>query len=325
MIDKIKNVEKQLQDKKVAIAFSGGADSTLIAYIAKKVTKDHLAITINNSIMPTDFINDSKEIADYLNINQVVIKDDFYDYSEFLENKSNKCYLCRKRMYEHITKVAKDNGFNTVIDGTNISDLLDNRPGILINYKNNIVSPFVNAKLESFEIHNYLRENNIPYLKASTCLGTRIEVNKPINKDNIKIIQKSEDFIKSNTNAEIVKVRKKDKTAICELDNIDDIINKRTLIVDYLKSLGFKKIYLNLSEIEEDNPIKLDYIGNDFNYQLPYNINLNATFNVLKENNISLNNLKLFENGEIKGENFKNENEAKEEFINILPVIRRNL
>ena len=337
MIEKIESVKNQLKNKKVAIAFSGGADSTLISYLAKEVTKDLLAITINNNLMPSNFLNESMKIANELDIKQIIIKEDFYKFDEFLENKSNRCYLCREKMYEKIIEVAKSNNFTTIIDGTNISDLLMDRPGILINYKNNIISPFVNASLESYEIHKYLDKNNINYLKASTCIATRFQ--DPINKNLINKIKSAEDFIKSNTNCEIIKVRQnKEDVCICEVDSIDSFLGQdnRIKIVDYLKSLDFKKVYLNLTLLQDNEKITLENISKNnfsFKHQLPYKINIEDTFNLINKfkkslknkNKIITRNITIFENGKIIGKDFKNEKDAKKEFINILPFLRRKI
>ncbi|WP_409199790.1 TIGR00268 family protein [Methanobrevibacter sp. DSM 116169] len=321
---KIEKVKSLLEGKKIAIAFSGGADSTLLAYIASKVSKDVLLITIDNNLMPTNFLNDSKKIANNLNLKQVIVKDDFYSFDEFLENKDNRCYICREKMYKHIIHVAKSNGFDIVADGTNISDLVDNRPGILINYKNNILSPFVYGCLESYEIHKCLDELNIDYLKASTCLATRISGN--LTKEEISKVQLAEDFIKNNTDCEIVKVRLKNKLAICEVDNFTYFLDKnvRNKIIDYLNSLGFQKVYLNLREIQDNEKIFIDCFedGNyySFTYHLPYEINLNETLKILKNNKIVIS-----ENGEITGRKFKSKKEAKEVFLSVLPLLRRKI
>ncbi|MDL2271025.1 7-cyano-7-deazaguanine synthase [Methanobrevibacter sp. OttesenSCG-928-I08] len=330
--DKIKIVEDILKNKKIAIAFSGGADSTLISYIAKKVASEVLLITVNNHLMPSDFLSGSKKIASTLKLPQEIIDMNFYKNDEFIENKPNRCYLCRDLMYSEIIKLANSRGFKTIIDGTNISDLLDDRPGILINYKNNIESPFVKGGLESFEIHKYLDINDIKYLKSSTCLATRINTN--LTKEKIQRIQKSEDFIKNHTDCEIVKVREKENISICEVDKISPLLdeNKLNLIDNQLKSYGFKKVCLNLSPIEEKGKFFLDYDeeNNCFKYQLPYNINLSKTQKIfenskLNNNYIKTGNIHIFDDGKIIGNGFKNKKEAKKEFLKILPNLRREI
>ena len=84
--DKIDKVKSILKDKKVAIGFSGGADSTLIAYLSSKVSKDTLAITIDNHLLPTGFVENTKEIAESFAIKHEIIDIDFYKDENFLSN-----------------------------------------------------------------------------------------------------------------------------------------------------------------------------------------------------------------------------------------------
>ena len=84
--NKINVVCNILKDKKVAIGFSGGADSTLIAYLSSKVAADTLAITIDNHLLPTGFVEHTKKTAESFGIRHVIVDIDFYKHENFLEN-----------------------------------------------------------------------------------------------------------------------------------------------------------------------------------------------------------------------------------------------
>lgn len=156
--DKINIVKNILKDKKVAIGFSGGADSTLIAYLSSKVAEDTLAITIDNHLLPTGFVENTKSLAELFKINHKIIDVNFYEKEYFLANDSKRCYNCRNLMYSQIEKVAHENGYDFICDGNNISDLVIDRPGILVTYKKGFKTPFIDAKLTSKEIHEYLNK-----------------------------------------------------------------------------------------------------------------------------------------------------------------------
>ena len=215
--EKIEKVENTIKNRKIAIAFSGGADSTLLAYLASKVSDKPIAITIDNHIFPTGFIKHCKKTAKEFGIKHKVIDLNFYEHENLLSNKSDRCFVCRDLMYGNIKKYATDNGYESVLDGNNISDLVLDRPGILITYKNNIESPFIHAKLTSKEIHEYLNKHNIPFSRSTTCLGTRLPTNTKMTPENIKQVSASEDFIYEKTNCEIVKVRNNNGLALCEV------------------------------------------------------------------------------------------------------------
>ena len=224
--DKINNVKDILKDKKVAIGFSGGADSTLITYLSSKVAKDTLAITVDNHLMPTGFIENAKNACETFGVKHEIIDIDFYEDEEFLSNSPKRCFTCRNLMYSTIEKVAHENGFDFICDGNNISDLVADRPGILITYEKNFKTPFIAAQLTSKDIHEYLDKHDIAYSRSTTCLATRIPTNTPTTNEKIKRISCCEDYIYDNTDCEIVKVRDLGEIGIVEVDEINEILSE---------------------------------------------------------------------------------------------------
>ncbi len=332
--NKIEIVKNILKDKRVAIGFSGGADSTLIAHISSKVAKDTLAITIDNHLLPSDFIENTKSTAKSFGIKHEIIDIDFYEDEDFLKNTPKRCFTCRDLMYSTIEKVARENNFDFICDGNNISDLVQDRPGILITYKKGFKTPFIEARLTSKEIHEYLDKNNIEYSRSTTCLATRIPTNTQITHDKIDRISYCENYILDNTDCEIVKVRALDEIGIIEVDDIDEIIreDKFKQIDDELKCQGFKKVALNLTQIDDNEYIKLDYIDESFSYQLPFAINIENTLKELagdviskSSERIELKNIEIFKTGLIKGHDLKNYETALNIFMEILTKIRRDI
>ncbi|MCQ2970525.1 uncharacterized protein SAMN05216439_1623 [Methanobrevibacter gottschalkii] len=332
--DKINIVRNILKDKNVAIGFSGGSDSTLIIYLASMFAKNTLAVTIDNHLMPTEFIEHAKRVTSSLGVKHEIIDIDFYKDPDFLKNTPKRCYTCRNLMYGEIKKVANENGFDYICDGNNISDLVDDRPGILITYANEFKTPLIEAKLTSKEIHEYLDKNNIPYSKSTTCLATRIKTNTPITKEKIENISYCEDYILSNTECETVKVRDLGSICMCEVDKIDEIINENKFkqINDELKKQGYEKVSLNLSEIKNNGEIILNYIDGSFSYKLPFTINIADTKKQLKnkiicqtKEKIEIENIDIFDTGLIKGNNFKNYEDALNKFMHVLTKLRRNI
>ncbi len=328
--DKIDIVKEILKDKKVAIGFSGGADSTLIAYLSSQVAKDTLAITINNHLLPTGFVENTKKVASSFGIKHEIIDINFYEDEYFLSNDSRRCYTCRNLMYSQIEKLAHQNDFDFICDGNNISDLVIDRPGILVTYKKGFNTPFIDAKLTSREIHEYLNKNNIPYSRSTTCLATRIPTDTPTTHEKITRISNCEDYILDNTNCEIVKVRDHGKFGIVEVDDLNEILNdgKYNQINDELKRQGFKKVALNLTPLNDDEFISIDYKDSSFSYQLPFTINIEKTneqLNNKSDGKIELENITICENGLIKGHDFENYDKALDAFMEILPKLRRNI
>ena len=330
--DKIDIVKDILKGKKVAIGFSGGADSTLMAYLSSKFAKDTLAVTINNHLFPTGFIENTRKTAKSFGINHEIIDINFYDNETFLSNTSSRCHTCRSLMYSQIKRVAFENGFDFICDGNNISDLVADRPGILITYDNGFKTPFIEARLTSKEIHEYLDKNNIPYSRSTTCLATRIPTDTPATKEKIDRISFCEDYILASTGCEIAKVRDKGELCIVEVDKISEILSDNTFdqINGELKRQGFRKVALDLSQIDDDEYIKLDYDEGSFSYRLPFTINLKDTEKQLEiinktKDKLELEKIIIYENGLIKGNEFNDYEEALDEFMNVLSKLRRNI
>ena len=321
--NKINIVENILRDKKVAIGFSGGADSTLMAYLASKAAKDTLAITIDNHLLPTGFVENTERVAESFGIRHEIIDINFYDNEYFLLNDSKRCYNCRNLMYSKLEEVAHKNGFDFICDGNNISDLVIDRPGILVTYNKGFKTPFITAKLTSKEIHAYLNSNSIPYSRSTTCLATRIPTNTRTTPEKIQRISYCEDYILSNTNCEIVKVRDNGKFGVVEVDNLNEILSdhKFKQVNDELKSQGFRKVALNLSQIDDDEYIALEFHEGSFSYQLPFTINLENTKKQLDEierettEKIEVENIIIHENGLIEGQDLENYDIALDTFM----------
>ena len=331
--DKINIVKDILENKKVAIGFSGGADSTLMAYLSSEVASDTLAITIDNHIFPEGFIEHAKAMTQSFGISHEIIDINFYDDEEFLSNLPSRCYTCRNLMYNQIKQMAVKKGFDFICDGNNISDLVNDRPGILITYKNDFKTPFIEAKLTSKEIHEYLDKNNIPYSRSTTCLATRIPTNTPVSHEKIERTDYSENYILTNTDCEIVKVRDSGEIAIVEVDKINEILrdNKFNLINDELKKQGYSKVALNLSQIDDNEYISIDYGKGSFSYQLPYTINLENTKKQMEniisddEDKIETDKITILKDGLIKGHDLESYELALDTFMEILPKLRRNI
>ena len=288
---KINKVKEILKNKKIALAFSAGADSTLLAYLAKEAGADVLAITYNNQIFPSGFLEFAKRRASEIGIRHEVIEGNFLDVDEFVENSPRRCLLCRNLMYDAIKQKAHEEGYEIIIDGNNITDLTHDRPGILMKYKYEIESPFIEAELETYEIHQFLEDNHIEFSKATTCLATRVKTNEIVTIDKVNRIDYCESFIKEKTNCDVVKLRENNNVATIELDSLETIVDIEKLesIFKELKEAQYEKILLNIDFNDEDEDLVLDEeleIGKSnftLRKKLPFGINITETSKVLNE------------------------------------------
>ena len=349
-INKVKEIFKDYG--KVALAFSGGADSTLLAYLAKEAGADVLAITYDNQIFPTGFLEFAKRRTSELGIRHEIIENNFLDVDDVVENTSQRCLVCRRLMYGAIKQKANEEGYEIIIDGNNITDLTHDRPGILMKYEFEIESPFIEAELETPEIHKFLDENNIEYSNSTTCLATRVKTNEIVTIDKVNRIDHCEGYVKEIIGSDVVKLREEKNVATIELSDLDTILDKEKIdpIVQELKLSQYDKIILNLKAIESDDELILDDElekgANNLTLRkrLPFGINILETDRILKnkENehiinietiedigyiklNIDEKESRIFRDGNISIENNKNKKDAKESLVKILPYIRRTV
>ena len=333
--DKINKVKEIFKDKKVAIAFSGGADSTLLIHLAKESNADILAVTFDNFIDPSGFVEYSRKRAEDFGVKHEIIELNFFDVDEFVSNKASRCYDCRKLMYSSIKQLAKEKGYEIMVDGNNITDLIHDRPGILVKYENEVLSPFIDAGLESYEIHKYLEDNDIEYAKSTTCLATRIKTNQKVTPDSINRIDYGESFIKDLTGVDVVKLREDNNKATVEVSDLDKIL--LDIGIDNSEESLIKDSEI---QIKENGRLRLDK-------SVPYKIDIENTIKIISKNPIIENigeikeikvinegllkfeiedkTFKLLEYGQIVFEDLDDKEEVYLYLIKILPLIRRKV
>jgi uncharacterized protein len=343
---KIDHLRNHLHGKKVLVAFSGGADSTLLALIAKEEASDAMAVTIDNGVMPADCILEAEQIAQKIGIKHRVIRGNFLNDPAFQVNPPNRCYICKKKMYQKLEEMARDELYDRVVDGTNISDLMEDRPGIRVNMEKKIEMPFIKSEITSQDVRDALKQFNIDYNPSTTCFATRIPTGKTITLQKINRISYAENLIKNLTGLDIVRVRDDDGLALIEVKNIDKLIDKALLdhIDSELKAVGFKKVTLDIGgygdskdELIIYKPCKDEKNKIMFETELPYHLNIPLTCQELeklgkvkcsREMGIAMlemkeKNVTLFAKGKIVARRVKDREDAQKLLLKVLPCLRR--
>ena len=148
----IKQKEKILEEylkslKKVAVAFSSGVDSTYLLKKARQVLKDNvIAVTIYSDIFKKRELEEAIEFCKKENIKQILVEVKQLEIEEFYKNPPNRCYICKRHLFEKIKQVAKENNINEIIEGSNLDDLKDYRPGLQAIEELKIKSPLKYAR-----------------------------------------------------------------------------------------------------------------------------------------------------------------------------------
>ena len=234
----------------VLVAYSGGVDSSLLLKVAGSVLPGNvLAVTAKSPTYPDDEINQAKKIAKGLRVKHLIIKTNEFKDPNFLKNPTNRCYFCKKELFDKLTRIAKKNRINFVADGSNLDDDKDYRPGSQAIEELRVRSPLKEAKLTKGDIRNISR-----HLRLSTwdkpafaCLASRFPYRQRINRKNLGKVQQAEKVLK-NIGIKQVRVRHHNSIARIEVleAQIPAIVRQRKKIVERLKKIGYKYICIDL-------------------------------------------------------------------------------
>ncbi len=254
MKEKILNIKDMISNyKKAAIAFSGGVDSTLLAKLAYDILGDNaLAITIVGDMHSKTEIQEGRELAKKIGIPHVEIDITGLSIEGFNDNTKERCYHCKKYLFDLITKKANEYGITNIFDGSNVDDLSDYRPGMKALKELNIISPLKEAGFSKAEIREFSKEVSLPTWNkpAFACLASRIPYGTKIGKDNLSMVEKGEDYL-NQIGFRQYRVRHHGEIARIEIEvselhkALDSKIIK--LIDDKFKEIGFKYVALDLS------------------------------------------------------------------------------
>ncbi|AGK60440.1 TIGR00268 family protein [Archaeoglobus sulfaticallidus PM70-1] len=246
-IAKIREEIASLEGKKV-VAFSGGADSTLVAYICKMVDEDSVAVTIKGEAIPEREIEYAKMLAEKLGLNHRILELSQLKIPGFMQNPPERCYYCKKAMiYRTMVEFPKAK----ILDGSNASDFSDYRPGIKAIKDLGVISPLKNYTKEQVrELAKQLKLPNWDKPPAS-CTATRVQFNHQITKDLLSRIERAEDRL-LELGFRVVRVRVYQtfngddvRLQVAE-DEVSRAFEIRKEIASILREFGFSRVALDV-------------------------------------------------------------------------------
>ncbi len=265
-MNKLSDLINWFADKdKVMIALSGGVDSAVVAYAAfQALGNSAIAVTADYKTLSEEELISAKQVCSEIGIQQIFLDYSELENEEFVKNDSNRCFHCRMELGEHLIEIAKEHNVKTIVDGTNLDDLGDYRPGIQALRENGIRSPLVETKFIKFQVREIAKSVGLSVYDrpSNSCLASRIPWGQRVTAEKLTRIEFGETLVKQLTNLKQVRVRDIDGLAKIEVekemififdDNIMNELNKK------LKIIGFISV-----EIDKDGyrPGKINVIPN---------------------------------------------------------------
>ena len=246
--EKLKEYLKSLNS--VAVAFSGGVDSTFLLKTAHDVLGDNaVAITAKSCSYPERELNEAKMFCKIEGIHHIIIESEELNIEGFSRNPKNRCYLCKTELFNKMRKVTDELGIEYIAEGSNIDDAGDYRPGLIAVREQGIKSPLRYAQLDKNEIRNLSKKLGLnTWNKQSfACLSSRFVYGEEITKEKLGMVEKAEQYL-LNLGFTQVRVRIHGLMARIELkkDEFPALLNASDEVYEYLKSLGFTYVSLDL-------------------------------------------------------------------------------
>lgn len=227
-----------LEYPKVAVAFSGGVDSSYLLYVAKKYCNEVCAYFLKSEFQPQFELNDAIRLANELEVPLKIVTTSVISSAVAINNPPDRCHHCKRLTFQAIREATSNDGFSVLIDGTNASDNPETRPGMRAIGEFSVLSPLRECGLTKAEIRKLSQKAGLfTWDKpAYACLATRVSFGESITKEKVEATEASEDFL-FTLGLKNFRVRRFKDAAKIEVtaDQIEIIIKNRELILKELK------------------------------------------------------------------------------------------
>lgn len=184
------------ENRKVALAFSGGVDSAYLLYCAVRYAESVTAYYVKTQFQPSFELRDAQKLASELGAEMKIIELDVLADENVRSNPKNRCYFCKKLIFSAIKKAAENDGFSVILDGTNASDDVSDRPGMKALSELSVLSPLRECGLTKSDIRRESEKADLFTFDkpAYACLATRIPTGTAITAEKLERTEKAEDF-----------------------------------------------------------------------------------------------------------------------------------
>jgi uncharacterized protein len=232
------------------VAFSGGVDSAVLAAALYEAAGKYMqAVMVDSPVHTDEDRNAAKAVAQTIGFPFEIIPFNDLNQEAFCNNPVDRCYICKYNRFEFLVDYAKRKEFTAVMEGSNLDDEGDYRPGMKAVKELGVMSPLAMCGIRKEQIRRFAKAMNIPVWDrpSAPCLATRFTFGTKISEDALEYIRRAEAFLVS-LGFQSVRVRYDGKNACIEVKDtdMDAVLSHRSEIVSTLKEIGFIKISLDL-------------------------------------------------------------------------------
>jgi uncharacterized protein len=236
-----------------AVAFSAGVDSTVVAKAARLALGDQaVAVTGTSPSMAAGELDEAKQLAALIGIRHEIVPTDEFSQQDYLRNASDRCYHCKTELYTQLDRLLPRLGVQHAVNGANVDDLGDYRPGMQAAAEHAVLSPLAECGLNKAEVRELARQWNLPVWDkpATPCLSSRVAYGEEVTPQRLAMIDRAEQFLRSQGLRTVrVRYHKGDmarlEVPVEALSQFVDDRFRRELIAR-LREIGFKFVTLDL-------------------------------------------------------------------------------
>jgi uncharacterized protein len=250
---------------RVMVALSGGVDSAVVALAARKALDNNaIAITADYKTLADEELVAARQVAKEIGIAHMVIEYDELENPEFVKNDGMRCYHCRSELGQHLADEAKKTGVALIVDGTNVDDLADYRPGIRALRENGVRSPMVEVGIGKSEIREIAKNFGLSVSDkpSNACLASRIPTGSKVTYEKLQRIENAEIVVKTIFGVRQVRVRDHGELVRIEVgkDELQKMfdVDKLAFLDSKIKKIGFKFVSIDATGYKTGKLVMMD-------------------------------------------------------------------